>query len=47
MLSEVWHFLSIRKKYWLMPMIFASVLIIGLLILSQGLVVVPFIYSFF
>jgi len=47
MLSEVWHFLSIRKKHWLMPMILAAVLIVGLLILTQGLVVVPFVYSLF
>jgi hypothetical protein len=30
-----------------MPMILAAVLIVGLLILTQGLVVVPFVYSLF
>jgi hydrogenase/urease accessory protein HupE len=46
-MSGLWRFFSARKKYWLMPMIVASALIVGLLLLSQGLSVVPFRYSLF
>jgi len=37
----------IRKKYWLLPIIIVLVLFGGLIILSQGSVVAPFIYTIF
>jgi len=44
-LKEFWEFLIIRKKYWLLPIIIVLVLFGGLIILSQGSVVAPFIYT--
>jgi hypothetical protein len=46
-LVELWKFLSVRKKLWLAPIIFIMVLLGGLLILAQGSVVAPFIYTLF
>jgi hypothetical protein len=46
-LKEFWQFLKIRKKFWLLPVITVLVLFGGLIILSQGSVVAPFIYTIF
>ncbi len=46
-LKEFWSFLVIRKKYWLLPILLVLVLFGGLIILSQGSVVAPFIYTIF
>ena len=46
-LKEFWEFLKVRKKYWLLPIIITLVLFGGLIILSQGSVVAPFIYTIF
>ena len=46
-LIELWEFLKIRKKIWLAPIIFVMVILGGLLILAQGSVVAPFIYTLF
>jgi len=46
-LIELWTFLSKRKKLWLLPIITIMVMLGGLLILSQGSVVAPFIYTLF
>jgi hypothetical protein len=46
-LKEFCEFLKVRKKYWLLPIIMVLVLFGGLIILSQGSVVAPFIYTIF
>ena len=46
-LKEFWEFVKIRKKYWLIPIIIVLVLFGGLIILSQGSVAAPFIYTIF
>ncbi len=46
-IKEFWEFLKVRKKYWLIPIIIVLVLFGGLIILSQGSVVAPFIYTIF
>lgn len=46
-LAELWAFLRVRKKLWLMPIIIVMVVIGGLLVLAQGSVVAPFIYTLF
>jgi hypothetical protein len=46
-LKELWVFLRVRKKLWLAPIIFVMVFLGGLLILAQGSVVAPFIYTLF
>ena len=46
-IKEFWEFLKERKKYWLFPIIIVLVLFGGLIILSQGSAVAPFIYALF
>ncbi len=46
-LKEFWEFLKVRKKYWLLPIVIVLVLFGGLIILSQGSAVAPFIYTIF
>jgi hypothetical protein len=46
-LAELWLFLRIRKKFWLLPIIFMMVIFGGLIVLSQGSAVAPFIYTIF
>lgn len=46
-LKELWLFLRIRKKLWLLPIILVMLLLGGLLILTQGTVVAPFVYTLF
>jgi len=40
-------FLRVRKKFWLFPVIVMMVLFGGLIVLSQGSAVAPFIYTIF
>ena len=44
---ELLKFLAVRKKFWLLPIILVMIIIGGLLILAQGSVVAPFIYTLF
>mgnify|MGYP001210871253 FL=1 len=46
-LIEFIKFLSVRKKYWLFPIIIVLVIFGGLIILTQGSAVAPFIYTIF
>ena len=46
-IREFWEFLKIRKKYWLLPILLFLVLFGGLIILTQGSAVAPFIYTIF
>ena len=46
-LAELWSFLRIRKKYWLLPVLVMCALFGGLVILSHGSAVAPFIYTIF
>ena len=46
-ISDLWTFLKRRKKLWLLPIIIVMVLMGGLLILAQGSVLAPFIYTLF
>jgi hypothetical protein len=46
-LIELWVFLRVRKKLWLAPIIIVMLLLAGLLILAQGSVAGPFIYTLF
>lgn len=46
-LSELWEFLKVRKKWWLMPIILFLVLLGGLIIITQGSALAPFIYAIF
>ncbi|MBU0560084.1 MAG: DUF5989 family protein [Bacteroidota bacterium] len=46
-LSELWDFMKVRKKWWLLPIIFFLVILGGLIILTQGSALAPFIYAIF
>ena len=46
-LKEFLEFLKERKKYWLLPVIIVLIIFGGIIILSQGSVVAPFIYTIF
>ena len=46
-LAELWMFLRVRKKFWLLPILIMMVLFGGLVVLSQGSAVAPFIYTIF
>ncbi|CAA7622692.1 MULTISPECIES: DUF5989 family protein [Magnetospirillum] len=46
-LLELWAFLRARKKYWLLPILVMMVIFGGLIVLSQGSAVAPFIYTLF
>jgi hypothetical protein len=46
-LGELWDFMRERKKFWLAPIIIMLLLLGGLIILSEGSAVAPFIYTLF
>lgn len=46
-LREFWEFLKVRKKFWLLPILFFLLIFGGLIILTQGSAVAPFIYTIF
>lgn len=46
-IRELWVFLSMRKKYWLLPIVFVLALVGGLVVFSQGSAIAPFIYAIF
>ncbi|MGH9387880.1 MAG: DUF5989 family protein [Vicinamibacterales bacterium] len=46
MFSDFWHFLRHSRKWWLLPLICALVMLSGLMMLS-GTAVAPFIYTLF
>jgi len=45
--KEFWRFLRVRKKYWLAPIMLMMILFGGLVVLSQGSAIAPFIYTLF
>jgi Family of unknown function (DUF5989) len=46
-LGELWRFMRTRKKYWLAPVLIVMLMFGGLLVLTQGSVLAPFIYALF
>lgn len=46
-IAELWSFIRIRKKYWLVPVILMLALFGGVIILTKGSAVAPFIYTLF
>jgi competence protein ComGC len=47
LLKDIWDFMRVRKKFWLAPIIIVMVLLGVLLVLAQGSVVAPFVYTLF
>ena len=46
-IAELWEFLRARKKFWLMPIVIMMLIFGGLVILTKGSAVAPFIYTLF
>ena len=46
-LTELWEFMRERKKFWLAPIVLMLLLLGGLIVLTEGSAVAPFIYTLF
>ncbi len=46
-LKELWTFMKVRKKFWLLPVIMVMLLLGTLIVLGQGSAIAPFIYTLF
>ncbi len=44
---DLWMFMRVRKKFWMLPIIVMMVLLGGLIILSEGSAIGPLIYTIF
>jgi hypothetical protein len=47
LIKDLWGFMRERKKFWLAPIIIVLLLLGGLIVLTQGSAVAPFIYTLF
>ena len=46
-IKELWNFMRVRKKFWLLPIMLVMALFGALIVLSQGSAVAPFVYTLF
>ena len=46
-LAELWKFLRVRKKFWMLPILIMMVVFGGLVVLTKGSALAPFIYTLF
>jgi hypothetical protein len=46
-LKDLWGFLRVRKKYWMLPLIIILLLFGVLIVLTTGTAIAPFIYTLF
>ncbi len=46
-LRELWLFMRVRKKFWLLPVIVMTAAFGGLIVLSKGSAIAPFLYTLF
>ena len=46
-LVELWQFVRVRRKYWLIPVLIMLAIFGALIVLTQGSVIAPFIYTLF
>ncbi|MEM1088948.1 MAG: DUF5989 family protein [Pseudomonadota bacterium] len=47
LLSDLWKFMRVRKKYWLAPIVLVMVLLGVLIVLGEGSALAPLIYTLF
>lgn len=47
LVRELWRFMRVRKKFWLLPIFVVMFVLGGLLILAKGSAIAPFIYTIF
>jgi hypothetical protein len=45
MIKDLWEYMKVRKKWWLLPTILMLIVIGGLIIIGQSSVLSPFIYA--
>ncbi|MDP8260308.1 MAG: DUF5989 family protein [Candidatus Gygaella obscura] len=46
-IKELWEFLKVRKKWWLLPIVIFLVLLGALIVFTEGSALAPFIYTLF
>jgi hypothetical protein len=46
-LKDLWAFLKIRKKFWLLPIIIVLLMFGILIVFTSGSAIAPFIYTIF
>ena len=46
-ISELWTFLKVRRKFWLVPVFVVLAIFGALIVLTQGSAIAPFIYTLF
>jgi hypothetical protein len=44
---ELWAYMQVRKKFWLLPFMVMMAVFGGLVVLTKGSVIAPFIYTLF
>ncbi len=47
LLSDLWQFMRVRKKFWLAPILGLMLMLGAMIVLTQGSAVAPFIYTLF
>lgn len=47
MVKELWMFMRVRKKFWMLPIMVMMLVLGGLVVLTKGSAVAPFIYTLF
>ena len=47
LVGELWGFMRVRKKFWLLPILIVLLTVGGLLVFAQGSALAPFIYTIF
>lgn len=47
LIRELWRFMRVRKKFWMLPILFSMLILGGLIVLAEGSAVAPFIYTLF
>ena len=45
--KDLWDYMKLRKKFWMLPIVILLILLGALLVLAQGSAVAPFIYTLF
>ena len=46
-LKELWSFMKVKKKFWLLPVFIVMLFLGALIVLGQGSVLTPFLYTLF
>lgn len=47
LVRELWKFMKVRKKWWLLPIIMVLLVLSVLMVFAQGSALAPFIYTIF